>query len=316
MACIATLAASSAPVVRADTWPDRPIRIIVPTNPGSPADVAVRSMSDVLMAALRQPIVIENKGGAQGVIGAEYIAKAAPDGYTFGAIDLQTATVPALRAHTPYNLEKSFTPVSRLTLQSPVLLVLQQLPVNSFKSLVKYMLANPGKLTFSSSGSGSPSHLGMELLASSVGASILHVPYNGSAQAATALASGQVDMTLVSSSVALPLINTGRVKALAASGEKRLRALPSVPTFAEEGFGKMDLDGWVGIVAPARTAPDIVARMNRELNLALKMPVVQQRLQVVGSSPAGDSTAAFASFLVSESVRWQQVIRQAGIRFE
>jgi tripartite-type tricarboxylate transporter receptor subunit TctC len=295
-------------------WPERPVRIVVPTQPGSPGDVAARAISDVVGARLGQPLVIENRGGAMGVIGMSAVAKAAPDGYTFGITNLQLAAVPALQKNMPFDMDKDLQSVVQLTVEGPVLVVRADLPVQNMAQLVDHLRKQGDNLTYASSGGATPAHLGMELLLRQIGARARHVPYQGAAPAVTGLAAGQVDMALLGSAAVLPMVNGGRVRAIAVSAAQRNAGLPQVPTFEESGFGAIDVQGWVGLVAPAGTPAAMVQRMNEIVNEALKAPAVQQRFASTGALPQGGSVAEFTAFIRRESTRWQQVIREAGIQ--
>lgn len=299
-----------------DGWPARPVRLIVPGFPGSPPDVVARSVADQIEKRLGQPILVENKGGAQGTIGLELVARAEPDGYTFGLVNLQSAAAPALRKNVPYDLGRSFAPVSQLTFESPVLVVANKLPVRDMETLVRYIKDRPGQLSYASAGSGTPSHLGMELLLREIDGKVTHVPYKGAAPAGTDVAGGQIEMALVGSGVATNLLKGNRVRAVAVSSDKRLANLPQVPTFAEAGFPSIDVRGWVGLVGPAGVPPAILSRMQSVVAEALDSPAVRARLEAVGSTPAPKKPEAFADFMQREEQRWQKVVREAGIQFE
>lgn len=300
----------------AQAWPSKPVRVIVPANPASPADAVIRAMSDELAARLGQPLIVENKGGAQGAIGLEAVAKAEPDGYTFGLVNLQSVAVASLRKNMPYSIRTSFAPVAQLTFESPVLIVNARLPADNLSALVRHLKAKSGQVSYASSGAGTPSHLGMELFTRELGIKLLHVPYKGAGAAATDVAGGQADLTLVGSAAAIQLIKGGRVKALAVSSDRRLASLPDVPTFAEAGFPSADLRGWVGLVAPAKTSREIVAQMQRMVSESLGTPAVKERLATLGSSPAPSTPDAFATFIAREDERWAKLVREANISFE
>ena len=294
-------------------WPDKPLRILVPGLAGSPADVAVRAVSEFLAASLGQPIVVENRGGGMGVLGMGIVAGSPGDGHVFGAMNLQLAAVPALRKSMPFDLGK-LVPVSQLTLEGPVLAVHAELPVRSMAELISYLKAKGGEVPYGSAGVASPSHLGMELLLRRVGAAARHIPFGGAAAAATGLAGGQIGVAMMGSASVLPVAATGRVRAIAVSADTRMDKLPAVPTFAESGFGDIDVQGWVGLVAPAGTPPMVVERVNAAVNAALRDPAVRQRLIGVGSLPRGGSADEFARFMLAEMARWQEVVRVSQIQ--
>lgn len=314
---LAACAAAALPLhVRAADWPQRPIRFIVPGLPAAPSDVAIRSLEDVLSAKLGQSIVVENKPGGQGVIGVDAVAKAAPDGYTFGLINLQLASAVSLRAKMPFDLLKDLEPVVQLSTESPVLLVKESLPVKSLKELIAYAKARPGELVYGTGGAGSPAHLGMELLQRTVGIRFLHVPYRSIPMAVTDLAGGQLDLALAGSAAAQKGLQTGRVRALAISSPKPSPVFPGVPTLAEAGFADVDLRGWVGIAAPTGSDAAIIKRLNDEVNRALDDPKVQERFAATGSEPAGGTPAEFKAFVAREVARWGKVIKDAGITLQ
>lgn len=300
----------------AQAWPSKPVKVIVSSAPGSPADVVIRALSGEISARLGQSLIIENKGGAQGAVGLGALDKAAADGYTFGVVNLQSVAAAILRKDMPYNMRTSFAPVTQLTYESPVLISGPRLPADNLVDLVRQLKAKSGQVNYASAGSGSPSHLGMELFIREIGVKLLHVPYNGAAPAATDVAGGQAELTLIGSAAAAPLIKSGRVKAMAVASEHRLASLPDVPTFAEAGFPNVDVRGWVGLVAPAQTSPEILAKMQQAVTQALGMKVVKDRLATFGSSAAPSTSAAFGAMIVREDERWAKVVRDAHIVME
>ena len=310
------IAAALPLLVHAQAWPSRPVRIIVPSSPASPPDAVIRAMEDVLAKQLGQPLVVENKAGAQGAIGLEQLARSEPDGYTFGLINTQSVSATALRKDMPYKLETSFAPVAQLTFEAPVLIVSTKLQVGNLQDLVRLLRAKGDRMTYASSGSGTPSHLGMELFKREIGSQVLHIPYRGAAAASVDVAGGQADLTLVGSNVASQLIKGGRVKALAVSSDRRLPALPQVPTFAEAGWRNIDLRGWVGLVAPAGTSAAIMERMQQAVQATLSTPAVRQRFAMLGSTPTASNPGEFAAFIAQEDMRWKKVVKDANIQFD
>jgi len=297
----------------AEEWPAHPVRAIVPGGPGSPADVAIRAMQDVLPKYLGQPMVVENRAGGQGIIGVDAVAKASADGYTLGLINLQTAVAPALRAKTPFDLQRDLIPVTQLTSESPVLLAREGLGVRTLADLVALAKKQPGQLTFGSSGSGTPSHLGMALLQRAAGIEMRHVPYRTVASAVTDLAGGTVDVVLAGSAAALQGINGGRVVALAISAPQRKKSFPRVPTLSEAGYPGIDLRGWTGIVVPAGVPPAVTAKLAKAFSAALAQPEVIARIETSGAEVSGVAGAAFQAFVQSEAQRWRKVVMDAGI---
>ncbi|RFP77574.1 tripartite tricarboxylate transporter substrate binding protein [Hydrogenophaga borbori] len=302
------LGLASIPSAWASDWPSRPVRVIVPGGPGSPADVAIRALQDVLARQLGQAIVVDNRPGGQGIIGVEALAKAAPDGYTVGLINLQSAVTPALRAKTPFDLQRDFVAVTQLTTESPVLLARQGLGVKTLAELVALARRQPGQLTLGSAGAGTPSHLGMALLQRAAGIELRHVPYRTIAAAVTDLTGGTVDVVLSGSAAAQQGLNAGRVVALAIAAPQRKKAFPGLPTLAEAGYPGIDLRGWTGVAAPAGTPAPIVARLERALVAALADPHVASRIETSGAEPGGAQGAAFGAFVASESKRWRKVV--------
>lgn len=297
-------------------WPAHPIRVIVPGGPGSPADVAIRAMQDVLPKYLGQPVVVENKAGGQGIIGVDATAKASADGYTLGLINLQTAVAPALRARTPFDLQRDLIPVTQLTSESPVLLARQGLGVQTLAELVALARKQPGQLTFGSSGSGTPSHLGMALLQRAAGIEMRHVPYRTVASAVTDLAGGTVDVVLAGSAAALQGLNGGRVVALAISAPQRKKSFANVPTLTEAGYPGIDLRGWTGIVVPAGVPPAVTAKLAKAFSAALMQSEVIARIDTSGAEVSGVTGSEFQAFVQSEVQRWRKVVAEAKITAE
>lgn len=297
----------------ASDWPNRPIKIIVPAGPGSPSDVAVRSLQDVLSRRLGQALVIENRAGGLGGIGVDALAKAVPDGYTLGVINLQVAASPALRNKSTFDLLRDLQMIGQMTVESPVMIVRSDLPVRSLKELVTAAKKAPGKLTFGTPGPGSPSHLGMELLSRAAGMRLTHVPYKTAMAAVSDVAGGQIDVALVGSAAAQQGLNGGRVRALAISASARHPSFAVVPTLAEEGFTGIDLQGWTALAAPAGVNAAIVSRIASELSSALADPLVVGRLDAAGAKAQSSTPAGMGQFLTAEIARWSRVIASAEI---
>jgi tripartite-type tricarboxylate transporter receptor subunit TctC len=309
-------AACAAPLARGAAWPDRPIRFIVPSAPTTPADTVTRALGDVLHARLGQPIVIDNRPGAQGFIGLEAVVKSPPDGYTFGLLNIVQAIIPAMRSNVPFRIATALQPIVQLTTEATVLVVSSALPFTTVTELLAHAKQNPGKLAYGSSGNGSPSHVGMELLRRAVGIEVQHVPYRSPGAVLNDMAGGQLQLALLNSAAVLQALPTGRIRPLAVSADKRLARLPQVPTLPEAGVTGVDLRGWVGVVAPAGIDAAIAARMNAEINQALLQPPVQERLRGGGSEPVGGSVRQFAGHVAAETERWGKVVAAAGIRMD
>ncbi len=312
---LAGLALLAATAAYAQPYPSRPIRLIVPFPPGGSTDILARALGQKLAENLAQAVVIDNRPGAGGSIGAEAAAKAAPDGHTVMMGHLGTLAVnPAIYKSLPYDPVKSFAPVSLMAMVPSVLVVNPQVPAASAAELIAYARANPGKLAYGSAGAGSTSHLTTEYFKLATGTDILHVPYKGIGPMLTDLISGQLSMGLNGAPAVMPHVNSGRLRALAVSGLKRLDSLPQIPTLDESGVKGFDASGWYGIVAPAGTPREIVMRLNAEIRRIMQTPDLRARLDNEGAIPAPGSPEEFAAFIQSEIARWGAVLRRAGIQ--
>jgi tripartite-type tricarboxylate transporter receptor subunit TctC len=298
-------------------YPTRPIRLIVPFPPGGGTDIVARAVSAKLTEAWNQQIIIDNRGGAGGVIGADTVAKSTPDGYTLlfgtpGALVIN----PLLNSKLPYNAVRDFAPVSLLALNPQLLAVHQSLPVNSVKELIAFAKAQPAKLNYASVGEGTPNHLAMELFKSMTGTNLVHVPYKGAAPAVTDLLGGHVQLMFNPMPPLLPHVKSGRLRALAVGGTQRSSALPEIPTVAEAGVPGYEYVTWYSIVAPAKTPRAIIDRLNKQLAAVLAMPEVAQRLSSQGAEPRSSTPEELAKFMQEDTKRLGAVIRFAGIRSE
>ncbi|HZT62110.1 MAG TPA: tripartite tricarboxylate transporter substrate binding protein [Burkholderiales bacterium] len=295
-------------------YPARPLKLIVPFPPGGSTDILARALGQKLSEGLSQPVVIDNRPGAGGSIGSEAAAKAAPDGYTIMMGHLGTLAVnAAIYKKLPYDPVKSFAPVSLMAIVPSVLVVNPSLPVTSAAELIDYAKKNPGKLAYGSAGSGSTSHLTTEYFKLATGTDILHVPYKGVGPMLTDMISGQLSMGLNGAPAVMAHVNSGRLRALAVSSLTRLPSLPNIPTLDEAGVKGFEANGWYGIVAPAGTSREIVARLNAEIRRDMETPELRARLDAEGAIPAADSPEAFAAFIASEIARWGSVLKRAGI---
>jgi len=308
------LVALVAVTAQAQTYPSRPLRLVVPFPPGGSTDILARALSQKLGEGLAQPVVIDNRGGAGGTIGSEAAAKAAPDGYTIMMGHLGTLAVNvAIYKKLPYDPVKSFAPVALMAMVPSVLVVNPSLPVTSAAELIAYAKANPGKLAYGSGGSGSTSHLTTEYFKLATGTDILHVPYKGVGPMLTDLLSGQLSMGLSGAPAVMPHVTSGRLRALAVSSLTRLPSLPKIPTLDESGVNGFEANGWYGIVAPAGTAREIVLRLNAEIRRAIDTPELKARLDAEGAIPAAGTPEEFAAFVTSEIARWGAVVKKAGM---
>ena len=300
----------------AGTWPARTIRIIVPFPAGGTADILPRVLSEKLAARLGQGVVVENRAGAAGNIGAERVYKAEPDGYTFLAAPPPPLVInPSLYARLAHD-PTQMVPVGVMAAVPNVLLVHPKIAANSMQEYIAQARANPDKLNYASQGSGTTSHLTAEMFKSMAGVRITHVPYKGTAPALTDLLAGQVDMMFDNLGVSLQHVKSGKLKALAVGSEKRVAALPSVPTVAEAGLPGFVAVTWFGVMAPPKTPPQIATRFSAAIAEALKQPDVQKRLADLSAEPVGNSPAEMASFMKDEVERWRRVIKSADVKVD
>jgi tripartite-type tricarboxylate transporter receptor subunit TctC len=300
----------------AQSYPARPVRIVVPFAPGG-VDVTARLIADRLAAALGQPFIVENRPGAGGSLGAKVVTSAEPDGYTLLFSTPGPVVVsPLINRNAGYDTLKHFAPVAIVS-QSPLMLVVHpSVPAKTVRELVAHAKANPGKVHFPSPGFGTQPHLVGEMFKSLTGADIVHVPYRGSAPSITDLLAGQMHMYFDNFANVLQHVEGGRLRALAITGSARREKLPDVPIMAESGYGEIEATYWNGMLAPAGTAPAIIARLNAEVNRALAAPEVRGALVKLGSDPKTATPQEFATFIAAEVRRWGKVVRDASIKVE
>ncbi len=312
VAC-ALVSALCAPIAVAQTFPSKPITIVVPASPGGAIDLAARLIGQKLTEAWGQPVTIENKTGATGIVGTEFVAKAAPDGHTLALVASSHAINPSMMKKLPYDTVMGFEPVI-LTHVVPLMLVVNNnVPVKTAKELAAYGKANPGKLSFASSGSGGAPHFSGELFKSMAGLDMIHVPYKGSTLAHPDLISGRVSLMFDTVAAVNPQVKADKVRALAVTTAKRSSAAPNVPTMIEAGFPDYQTSTWGGVLAPAGTPREVVAKLNAEMNKALNAPDVRQKLQDAGIEVGGGTPQQFADFIGTEMVKWARVAKDAGI---
>jgi tripartite-type tricarboxylate transporter receptor subunit TctC len=295
-------------------YPERPLRLIVPFAPGGGNDTVARLVGQRLTAILGQPVVVDNRAGAGGVLGAELAAKAPPDGYTLflGGVGSH-AINPNLHEHLSYDPIRDFAPVSLLASAPLVLVVHPSVKATSVAELIALARANPGKINYASNGNGSSSHLAAVMFDSMAGVDMVHIPYKGLSPALSDLLAGQVQVMFSSVVAILPHIQSGRLRALAISGNRRLSLLPDLPTIAEAGVAGYQTSSWYGILAPAGTPKDIVAKLNAAIVKVLSEPEVKKALASEGADPVGNSPEAFALFIAAEKDRLGTLIRQSKI---
>jgi len=301
----------------AQAWPSKPIKYIVPFAPGGTTDILGRTIADKLSIALGQPVVIENKPGAGGGLGAEFVAKAAPDGYTIMGGTISTHAINAsLYKDLPYDPVKNFVPITLIARVPNMLVINPNVPAKNVQELVALLKANPGKYTFASSGNGTSQHLSGELFKIQAGVDMQHIPYKGSPPALQDVMGGQVTMTFDNITTAWPLAKDGKLRAVAVTTAKRSSIAPEVPTLAEAGLPGYEIGSWQGVFAPAGTPPEIVKRLNAEIVKIINSPDVQQRLSTLGAEPAPNTPEEFAAMVKLEVVKWADVVKKSGAKVD
>jgi tripartite-type tricarboxylate transporter receptor subunit TctC len=307
------LLAMTAAAAAADDYPNKPIRLIVPFPPGGSNDVVGRLIAKTLGEKLGQQVFVDNRGGAGGMIGTEALSKAAPDGYTLGIVSIAHAVNPALHK-LEYDPVKSFVPISILATGPNVLVVNPELPVHSVAELIALAKRKPGELNYASAGIGSFQHLGGELFKLMAGVDIVHVPYKGGGPAMQDVIGGHIKIMFSSLIQTTPFIKSGQLRALATGGSKRSPVLPDVPTIAEAGVPGYAANNWWGILAPAGTPAPIVAKLYKNIQLALQSPEVQGQFAREGAATVEMSSAQFADFIDEEIAKWGRVVKEGHIR--
>ena len=304
VACLASAAASAA-----DPWPVKPILVINPWAPGGPADIVARPIMQKLGERLGQPIIVENRAGANGVIGAAAVAKAKPDGYTllFSHVG-PIAISPAMQADMPYNSVKDFEPITQIVSAPLVLVVRPDLPIKSLKDLIEYARANPGKVTYGSVGTGSTTHLAGEMLHGMAKINLLHVPYKGAAPVITDMLGGNIHIAFINISGVMQHLATGKLRAIAVSTLKRSSLLPDLPTIAETYPG-FEVNSWYGLMAPAGTPKDIVARLQKETAAVLQHPDILEVFKNGGLDAEGTTPEQYAAKIRDDLTRWAAVVK-------
>jgi tripartite-type tricarboxylate transporter receptor subunit TctC len=299
---------------RAEDYPSHTVKMVVPYEPGGGNDLLARIIADKLSKSLHQAVIIDNRPGAGTQIGAEIVARAAPDGYTLLSTSLTTyALNPSLYKTLPYDPAKDFAPISLTGRFAFVLVANSAFPANSLGQLISMAKAAPNSITFASAGPGSPHQMAMELLLNRAGVQMIHVPYKGASPALKDLFSGQVPVMMLDVATAHEPIKAGLLKVLASASAERSPDFPNIPTIAEEGFPGYEASAWQGIVAPAKTPREIVDRLNTQIGAALADTAVKQKLQAAGIDPIQSTPEAFAAYMASETLKWRDVIKAANI---
>ncbi|MCX7242069.1 MAG: tripartite tricarboxylate transporter substrate binding protein [Burkholderiales bacterium] len=310
---VAGAAAGIAPALFAQSWPTKPIRLVVPFPPGGGTDTFARPLAAKLAEQLGQAVVIDNRGGAGGTVGAEIAAKSPADGYTIllGAVH-HTVAVTAYK-HLGYNLERDLIPVTGIAYVPDVLVINAQLPVKNLAEWIAYCKANPTKVNFGSSGNGTTRHLAGEIFNARTGTSMVHVPYKGSGPAMSGLLAGEIQMIFEGLGSAASQIRGGKIRALAVAAPQRAAAFPDIPTTAQAGLANFESLSWYGLWVPAGTPADIRQRLQSEVALAFKSPELQNIWHQQGAAVGGESSEVFTRFVGSEITKWGKVIRDNGI---
>jgi len=299
-----------------DSYPSRPIKLVVPFPPGGATDIVGRLVAQKLQEALGQPVVVENKAGGGSNIGSDQVAKAAPDGYTLLLGTIANATNMSIYKSMPYDTLRDFAPVTQTMAAPSVLVVTNALPVSNLKELIALAKSQPGRLSFASSGAGGSPHLAGELLKLRAGIDLIHVPYKGAAPALVDVVSGVVSMGFKTALSAIPHMQSGKLKPIAVAATKRLAQIPNVPTMAEAGLPDFEVSSWNGVLAPAKTPPEIVAKLNRELVRILATQDLKDRFAAQAAEPVGSTPEQFRAYIRSEIDKWAQVVTASGAKID
>ena len=312
---VATCIAASGAAFAQTKYPNRPLRVIVPYTPGGITDVATRMVTQEIAKTLGQNVIVDNRPGANSIVGVDIAAKSVPDGYTLTSVIAAHAANQTLYPKLPYDSIKSFAPVSLLVTAPLIVCVTNSLPVKTPKDLVDVAKAKPGQLTFASSGVGAAAHLTTELLMLTTGIKMIHVPYKGTAPALLDLTGGQVSIMMDTPGSMLPHSRAGKIRAIGMASEKRVAVAPELPTLVESGVNVVG-GTWVGILAPAGTPREIVALLSKEMQAAVRKPELRERFITLGIDPAGSTPEEFSKFLRNEVDKWGKVIRAANVKVE
>ena len=313
---LASSAALALPARAQQAWPTKPLRIIVSFPAGQSTDILARVTADQLGKALGQQVIVENRPGAGGSIGADVAAKAAPDGYTLLMVTISTHGIaPAIYPKLPYDAQKDFAPIANIGLTPQVLMASLKSGITSVQDLLAKARAG-ADLNYGSSGNGSASHLAVEMLKSAAGIKLTHIPFKGNAEASMALQSGDIQVMSDAVPGAVGPINAGKVKALGIADQRRSPFLPDVPTIAEQGVEGVVAVGWIGLSAPARTPEPILDRLSAEVMKTLKAPEVLEKLKSLAFVPAKESRQEFEAYIAIENMKWQKVVQDAGVKIE
>jgi tripartite-type tricarboxylate transporter receptor subunit TctC len=297
----------------AQDYPNRPIRLMVPFAPGGGVDTTARVLAAKVSESIKQTVIVDHRPGAGGTIGADFVAKAPPDGYTIMLTVSGLAAAPALFKSLPFDPIADLAPVTQVAASTLLLVVTPTLPANSARELIALAKAKPGSLNYGSSGVGAPLHLTMEIFKHSTGIDIVHIPFKGDAPMNTALIAGDVQLAFLPASTGVPLIDAGRVRALGLIGSKRAAALPDVPTLTESGVNGLESSSWYGVFAPAKTPRAIIDTLQREFAKAVKSPDFAERMRTQGDEPIGSTPEVLGALVKADVARFARIVEIAGI---
>ncbi len=313
----AAVFASATGAALAQSYPNKPIRFIVPYTAGGASDILARAIGQKLTESWGQQVVVDNRGGGGAIIGTELAAKAAPDGYTiFMGASGPLGINPSLHSKLPYDPVKDFAPVTLVAGIPLIMVANNSVPAMSVQELIALAKSKPGHLNMASPGNGTSQHLAGELFKTMAGINLTHIPYKGSAQAVIGLLGGEVSVLFDSLLSSLPHVKAGRLKGLAVTGARRFPAAPDLSTIAESGVPGYEATGWVGVLVPARTANEIVTKLNTEIIKILQMPDIKERLSSLGAEPSGSTPEQFAAYIKAEIIKWAKVVKESGARLD
>jgi tripartite-type tricarboxylate transporter receptor subunit TctC len=315
-ACLAAALVCMTAAHAQPAYPQKSIRMVVPFPPGGGTDILARLFGQKMSETLGQPIIIDNRGGAGGTIGTDIAAKAPPDGYTLILVSGSHAINASLYTKLPYDAVNDFAPITQIATSPGILVVNPSLPVKSVKDLIALARAKPGQINYASAGSGTPPHLAGELFKVMAKIDMVHVPYKGNAPAFTDVIGGQVSLIFPTMPSAMPFIKSGKLRPIAVTSAKRSPAAPDIPTIAESGLPGYEATSWYGILAPARTPPQIVARLHDVLVSVIGAPDIKEKLAAQGLDPVGNTPQQFAAVIKSEIVKWAKVVKASGAKPE
>ena len=310
------LAVTAAHAQTPSHYPSRAVRMIVPFPPGGGTDIISRTIAQKLNEAWGQPVIVDNRSGANGIIGTEMLAKSKPDGYTLGVVIANHAINPSLYSKLPYDTARDFAPITLMAQYPYILTVHPSVPAKSVREFIALAKARPGQLSYASSGNGSGPHLGMELFKSMAKIDVVHVPYKGASPANTDLLAGQVQVMFNNFLAAMPFITSHRLRVLAVTTEQRSKAMPELPTIAESGLPGFDVKSYYAMIAPAGIPADLVTRIQTDVGAALRVPAVNTRLTAEGAEPVGSTPEQLGKLLQDEIRKWSAVVREARVKSE